>query len=205
MMVHGAHINAAAPLQRGYGATAARLTPDQKVGSSNLSALTFHCPCCHVQGLLAFLAWGTSKKEMASSAPRDLASLRASCPTSPLRALVKSLASLNSTGPTPSPHRLVVRTSRCGRDNPGSTPGVDIFHSDSYGAMTRMQIIAGLALSARKLPLAQLKSLRSIHDTHNCGSLKIAPQDVGCRCAKGSARRKVPRPGIEPGTFRSSV
>ena len=25
-----------------------------------------------------------------------------------------------------SPHRLVVRTSRCGRDNPGSTPGVDI-------------------------------------------------------------------------------
>ena len=24
------------------------------------------------------------------------------------------------------PHRLVVRTSRCGRDNPGSTPGVDI-------------------------------------------------------------------------------
>ena len=26
--------------QRGYGATVARLTPDQKVGSSNLSALT---------------------------------------------------------------------------------------------------------------------------------------------------------------------
>ncbi len=26
---------------RGYGATAARLTPDQKVGSSNLSALTY--------------------------------------------------------------------------------------------------------------------------------------------------------------------
>ena len=27
--------------QRGHGATAARLTPDQKVGNSNLSALTF--------------------------------------------------------------------------------------------------------------------------------------------------------------------
>ena len=26
---------------------------------------------------------------------------------------------------TSSPHRLVVRTSRCGRDNPGSNPGVD--------------------------------------------------------------------------------
>ena len=25
------------------------------------------------------------------------------------------------------PYRLVVRTSRCGRDNPGSTPGEDIF------------------------------------------------------------------------------
>ena len=28
-------------VSRGYGATAARLTPDQKVGSSNLSALIF--------------------------------------------------------------------------------------------------------------------------------------------------------------------
>ena len=28
-------------MARGYGATAARLTPDQKVGSSNLSALIF--------------------------------------------------------------------------------------------------------------------------------------------------------------------
>ena len=28
---------------------------------------------------------------------------------------------------TPGPHRLVVRTSRCGRDNPGSTPGEDMF------------------------------------------------------------------------------
>ena len=27
------------------------------------------------------------------------------------------------------PHRLMVRTSRCGRGNPGSTPGGDIFHA----------------------------------------------------------------------------
>ena len=27
------------------------------------------------------------------------------------------------------PHRLVVRTSRCGRDNPGSTPGAVISHT----------------------------------------------------------------------------
>ena len=32
--------------RRGYGATAARLTPDQKVGSSNLSALTFASALC---------------------------------------------------------------------------------------------------------------------------------------------------------------
>ena len=31
---------------RGYGATAARVTPDQKVGSSNLSALTFASALC---------------------------------------------------------------------------------------------------------------------------------------------------------------
>ena len=32
-------------LLKGYGATAARLTPDQKVGSSNLSGLTYS-PFC---------------------------------------------------------------------------------------------------------------------------------------------------------------
>ena len=101
---------------------------------------------------------------MASSDPRALANLRASCPTSPLRALVESLASLNSTGPTPSPHRLVVRTSRCGRDNPGSTPGVDSFHSDAYVARTRMQIFAGLALSAQIAPgTAEILAIQPRH------------------------------------------
>ena len=33
-----------------------------------------------------------------------------------------------------SPHRLVVRTSRCGRDNPGSTPGEDIICVASMNA-----------------------------------------------------------------------
>ena len=58
VIAHGADINAAALLQRGYGATAARLTPDQKVGSSNLSALTFPDPLGHVQSRLLFLGWG---------------------------------------------------------------------------------------------------------------------------------------------------
>ena len=33
------------------------------------------------------------------------------------------------------PHRLVVRTSRCGRDNSGSTPGVDILRSNAENGM----------------------------------------------------------------------
>ena len=35
---------------RGYGATAARLTPDQKAGSSNLSGLIFRMPICLIAG-----------------------------------------------------------------------------------------------------------------------------------------------------------
>ena len=35
---------------RGYGATAARLTPDQKVGSSNLSVLIFSNQLGHADG-----------------------------------------------------------------------------------------------------------------------------------------------------------
>ena len=37
---------------RGYGATAARLTPDQKVGSSNLSGLIFRNPIFAVKRFL---------------------------------------------------------------------------------------------------------------------------------------------------------
>ena len=32
--------------------------------------------------------------------------------------------------PAQGPYRLVVRTSRCGRDNPGSTPGEDMHYTD---------------------------------------------------------------------------
>ena len=39
--VQVAYASTETDLQGGYGATAARLTPDQKVGSSNLSGLTF--------------------------------------------------------------------------------------------------------------------------------------------------------------------
>ena len=41
-----------------------------------------------------------------------------------------------------SPHRLVVRTSRCGRDNPGSTPGVDIACAGSATTTTNNPISA---------------------------------------------------------------
>ena len=32
--------------------------------------------------------------------------------------------------PAQGPYRLVVRTSRCGRDSPGSTPGEDMHYTD---------------------------------------------------------------------------
>ena len=35
------------------------------------------------------------------------------------------------------PHRLVVRTSRCGRDNPGSNPGVDMVGGGSQNIFPR--------------------------------------------------------------------
>jgi hypothetical protein len=40
--------------------------------------------------------------------------------------LVTAANELGLPAVTRSPYRLVVRTSRCGRDNPGSTPGEDI-------------------------------------------------------------------------------
>ena len=38
-----------------------------------------------------------------------------------------------------SPHHLVVRTSRCGRDNPGSTPGVDNELDDLATRLCKLQ------------------------------------------------------------------
>ena len=128
---------------------------------------------------------------MASSDPRTLGSLCASghasdCARSQetsrracLGAATSARASSNFTRPTPSPHRLVVRTSRCGRDNPGSTPGVDIFLSQAYGAMARVQVVARLALGARKLPLAQRVVRNGIMHKIACTSLHARVGGLG--------------------------
>ena len=47
------------------------------------------------------------------------------------------------------PYRLVVRTSRCGRDNPGSTPGEDIHFCVRLYAI-RWGRIAARALFGRR-------------------------------------------------------
>ena len=70
-----------------------------------------------------------------------------------------------------SPHRLVVRTSRRGRDNPGSTPGEDIFHMLLVHHLTLLclhDFRFGPALNPRKregrlskgarIPMSQIKS-----------------------------------------------
>ena len=45
----------------------------------------------------------------------------------------------NQTSAAKRPHRLVVRTSRCGRDNPGSTPGVVIFPVHQLSQASKQQ------------------------------------------------------------------
>ena len=40
------------------------------------------------------------------------------------------------------PYRLVVRTSRCGRDNPGSTPGEDIFVDGERATLQEASILS---------------------------------------------------------------
>ena len=59
--------------------------------------------------------------------------------------------SIKSTPPAKRPHRLVVRTSRCGRDNPGSTPGVVIFHLNTPNPVSRTGRIVNLITSSLSL------------------------------------------------------
>ena len=61
------------------------------------------------------------------------------------------------------PHRLVVRTSRRGRDNPGSTPGVDIFARPGEGATPARpaplrRLARGTGLRMRPLATAEWRS-----------------------------------------------
>ena len=54
----------------------------------------------------------------------------------------KTCNQVNNASNSARPHRLVVRTSRCGRDNPGSTPGAVI-------SSAQMTYFIGLALAAQ--------------------------------------------------------
>ena len=51
------------------------------------------------------------------------------------------------------PHRLVVRTSRRGRDNPGSTPGVDTFRTASTNASPFQHVVVGHVVFSHISPL----------------------------------------------------
>ena len=59
-----------------------------------------------------------------------------------------------------SPHRLVARTSRRGRDNPGSTPGEDIFSSGSIPMRS--------VISQNTTTLKQLSSTRGLPGQRSC-------------------------------------
>ena len=115
---------------RGYGATAARLTPDQKVGSSNLSALNFRFPMANRSSCMQLnICLGCIRRIVccAAVAPKPRRINAYQC----YAHVCRDWRATRHSG-TSSPHRLVVRTSRCGRDNPGSTPGVDIFVSHAH-------------------------------------------------------------------------
>ena len=94
--------------------------------------------------------------------------------------------SLASCGWEHSPHRLVVRTSRCGRDNPGSTPGEDILFCVRLYAI-RWGRIAARALSGCRdlLHVTYTKSTDSatfrIHDrlVNLCSSVHPAIENRG--------------------------
>ena len=70
-------------------------------------------------------------------------------------------------------HRLVVRTSRCGRDNPGSTPGVDILAVaplvDSVGLLSE-QDAGNKSPLQRRFVLAVLGGVSMCYSMFSCST-----------------------------------
>ena len=75
------------------------------------------------------------------------------------------------------PHRLVVRTSRCGRDNPGSTPGVDIL-------LERLHTCCGTAVLWSSKPCKLVDGRRE-----SCAHKAVARQLAICIATKDMASR----------------
>lgn len=86
---------------------------------------------------------------------------------------------------TRSPHRLVVRTSRCGRDNPGSTPGVDILFS-------KVSNVGNCCATHRRAP-ACVGTQASPHDKHPQCTILGTSLDSQRRNAKETSRGFEPR------------
>ena len=84
-------------------------------------------PCC-------FASAGTEKGEDASELVESTCAAVVRCCSDSLHPDTQAAPSFGTGAAAHrnSPHRLVARTSRCGRDNPGSTPGVDMYGPQTF-------------------------------------------------------------------------
>lgn len=98
-----------------------------------------------------------------------------------------------------SPHRLVVRTSRCGRDNPGATPGGDIlWHSHARGGP---QAQAFCVLGLVRANLAGVPVARSLGDdpSGTGGATGLGESDPACHHATSRMRGMHQRRSLQAG------
>ena len=92
------------------------------------------------------------------------------------------------------PHRLVVRTSRRGRDNPGSTPGVDMrMRTDPCALLAQLRLVgAGERAARRSAALPASRATRCL----TC--IRVQPphlarrvgQNAACVCVATRARMR---------------
>ena len=105
----------------------AKTTQEHRVGGTLPSNLVEEWPSS--SGVAQWLACWAHNPKVRGSKPRSAMPICRWCPRCSIPLVSgESVDSFPCFG-IQGPHRLVVRTSRCGRDNPGSTPGGDIFGS----------------------------------------------------------------------------
>ena len=104
------------------------------------------------------------------------------------------------------PNRLAVRTSRCGRDNPGSNPGSDIFAAGARPKGTNVE--KWRRRGSNPGPSACEADVIPLHHIPVAQYVFIFSKERLARSCQISLRnftrqkkRRIPPPGLEPGSF----